>query len=99
MITEIEEKKLTIKANGINGNDKKEKTIDEIWDEDLADQDSPKVQKLIEMSENCIRRGKVSNGGFDRNEFICDIINSIKQAKAMHSGKIKRRTLQDTFNA
>jgi hypothetical protein len=35
----------------------------------------------------------------DRNEFLEDVKISINQAKDMHSGKMKKRILKDTFSA
>jgi hypothetical protein len=65
MIAKIEEKKHGLKTNGIKTNGKKVKTIDEIWDEDLANPDSPRVKFLLKQLQEDIKNGDIEEGGFD----------------------------------
>ena len=62
MLTKTKIKKHDLKTNG-----KKEKSIQDIWDEDLADPNSPRLKKLIEMGNKAAadyKAGKCTPGGF-----------------------------------
>jgi hypothetical protein len=67
MLAKAEIKKHDLKPNGIKTNGKKEKSIQDIWDEDLADPNSPRLKKLIEMGNKAAtdyKAGKCTPGGF-----------------------------------
>jgi hypothetical protein len=67
MLSKVEVKKHSHKTNGIKTNGKKEKSIQDIWDEELEDKNSPQFKTLLKLAERAkeqIRKDEVSDGGF-----------------------------------
>jgi hypothetical protein len=65
MLNKVEAKKHSHKTNGIKTNGIKVKTDSEIWDEQLADPNSPQLRILLKQLQIDIENGDIEEGGFD----------------------------------